>query len=115
MADYFVVQGTELDVTALYRKDGVYAYRSGFNPAALLALGIAVLPNLPGFLHQIGAIESFPALAVFDQIYTYAWFVGFILAGLLHAFLSVALRTAPAATQRFAIGAKVAPREESAP
>lgn len=115
VADYFIVQRTELDVTALYKEDGTYAYKSGFNPAAILALVIAVLPNLPGFLHQVGAIESFPKLEAFDSLYTYAWFVGFILAVVFHTALSFALGTATGPAQRSAIGAHVAPREESAP
>lgn len=84
IADYFVVRRTELDVDSLYRHDGAYRYSGGFNPAAMIALGLAVVPNLPGFLHQVGAIDSFPALAFFDRLYTYAWFVGFILAGTLY-------------------------------
>lgn len=80
VADYFLVRKTVLDVDGLYRHDGPYAYSAGFNPAALAALLLAVLPNLPGFLHRIGAIESFPAMALFDELYTYAWFLGFAVA-----------------------------------
>lgn len=94
IADYFFVRKTELDIDGLYRHDGVYGYRNGFNPKALIALGVAVMPNLPGFLHQIGALESFPGLAFFDQLYTYAWFVGFILAAALHTVLMGAVQTA---------------------
>lgn len=82
IADYFLVRRTELDLTDLYRKRGRYWYRGGFNPIALLALTVAVLPNLPGFLHVAGAVESVPE--IYDDIYTYAWFVGFGIAGTLH-------------------------------
>jgi NCS1 family nucleobase:cation symporter-1 len=87
VADYFLWRRTELDVSGLYRHDGPYRYRGGFNPAAIGALVLAILPNLPGFLHQVGAVETLPGLAVFDQIYTYAWFVGFLLAGTLYLLL----------------------------
>ena len=84
IADYFLVRKTELDVEGLYRHEGPYTYTSGFNLAAIAALALAVLPNLPGFLHQVGLIQSMPFLPWFDRIYTYAWFVGFFLAGGLH-------------------------------
>jgi NCS1 family nucleobase:cation symporter-1 len=84
IADYFLLRRTRFDLDGLYRHQGPYTYRRGFNPVAISAFVLAVLPNLPGFLHQIGVIESFPALGVFDRIYTYAWFVGFLLAGTLY-------------------------------
>ncbi len=91
IADYFVLRRTELDLDDLYRHDGRYAYTGGFNLAALAAFVVAVLPNLPGFLHQAGFVSSFPGLAWFDQIYLYAWFVGFGLAGVSYlGFMSLA-------------------------
>lgn len=84
VADYFLLRRTDLDLEALYRRSGPYWYVVGVNPAALIAFVLAVLPNLPGFLHQAGLIDGFPALAVFDQIYLYAWFVGFALAAVLY-------------------------------
>ncbi|MGE0784044.1 MAG: NCS1 family nucleobase:cation symporter-1 [Sandaracinaceae bacterium] len=75
VSDYFFVRRTELDVPALFRAKGEYAYDGGWNWRAIVALVLGVLPNVPGFLAQAGAIESVhPVLA---QIYTYAWFVGF--------------------------------------
>ena len=41
-----------------------------------------MLPNLPGFLHTAGFVESVPA--IFNTIYTYAWFVGLAIAGGLY-------------------------------
>jgi NCS1 family nucleobase:cation symporter-1 len=82
IADYFLVRRTEIDVEALYRRDGVYNYRGGFNPVAIVALVLGVLPNIPGFLAQAGFVESVPA--VFESLYTYAWFVGFLLSGAVY-------------------------------
>ena len=98
IADYFLVRKTELDVDSLYRHDGAYRYHRGLNPAAMIALVLAVLPNLPGFLHQVGVLDRFVGLAFFDRLYTYAWFVGFILAGTLYAGLMRLASAAPAAT-----------------
>lgn len=78
VADYFVIRKTRLNHHALFRNDGEYSHRNGWNPVALIALVIGVLPNLPGFLHVAGFVDSVPA--VFQEIYTYAWFVGLAIA-----------------------------------
>lgn len=78
VADYFIIRKTKLNHHALFRNNGEYSYRNGWNPAAMIALMIGVLPNLPGFLHVAGALDNVPA--VFQEIYTYAWFVGLLIA-----------------------------------
>jgi len=82
IADYFLLRKMEFDLEGLYRFDGPYRFMGGFNPVAIVAFVVAVLPNLPGFLHKAGAVESVPP--IFDTIYTYAWFVGFFIAGGLY-------------------------------
>ena len=74
IADYFVVRGKVLDVPALYDPAGKYR---GWNAAGFLALGLAVLPNVPGFLVTVKLIgkDAVPALLVAS--YNYAWFIGF--------------------------------------
>ncbi|WP_193075510.1 NCS1 family nucleobase:cation symporter-1 [Pseudomonas sp. FME51] len=79
VADYFIIRKTKLNHHALFRNNGEYSYRNGWNPAAMIALVIGVLPNLPGFLHVAGAVDNVPV--VFQEIYTYAWFVGLMIAG----------------------------------
>jgi len=85
IADYYILRRTRLDLDGLYRFDGPYTYRNGFNPAAILALILAVLPNVPGFLKAAGALSSVDPL--FEQIYTYAIFVGFFLAAIIYLIL----------------------------
>jgi NCS1 family nucleobase:cation symporter-1 len=84
IADYFILRKTELDLDGLYQPQGPYTYAKGFNLAAVLAFVIAVLPNVPGFAHQAGLLGDAAWLAPFDAIYTYAWFVGFGMAGALY-------------------------------
>jgi len=84
IADYFLLRRTELDLEGLYRHEGPYTYMAGFNPAALIAFVVAVLPNLPGFAHAAGFVGDGVVPAIFDTIYTYAWFVGFGLAGAVY-------------------------------
>jgi NCS1 family nucleobase:cation symporter-1 len=82
ITDYFLIRKTELNLRDLYRKDGEYWYRGGFNPVAIAAFVLGALPNLPGFLQAAGLIESCPAF--FSSLYTYAWFVGFGLASAIY-------------------------------
>jgi NCS1 family nucleobase:cation symporter-1 len=77
VADYFLLRRTKLELPALYDPKGIYAYKSGVNPTAVFALGLAVLPNIPGFLGQVGLLE---VSALWTNLYHYAWFTGFLLA-----------------------------------
>lgn len=84
IADYFLLRKTRLDLDGLYRHRGPYTYAGGFNLAAIIAFVAGVLPNIPGFAHQAGAVEPGTFPAIFDEIYTYAWFVGFFVSGGLY-------------------------------
>ena len=75
ICDYFVIRDKTLDVPDLYRVSGRYPR---WNPVALVALVLGVLPNVPGFLHSTHVIEAEPGF--FDDLYVYAWFTGFLLA-----------------------------------
>jgi len=89
IADYYIVRRTRLHLDDLYRRKGRYNYLGGFNPVALAALVIGVLPNVPGFLEAAGFVESVPGF--FSAVYTYAWFVGFLLSGGLYALFMLVL------------------------
>lgn len=92
LADYFLIRRTELDVAELFRRQGRYTYKGGWNPIGLLALVLGVLPNLPGFLHQLGvAVPEEPGF--FDQLYPYAWFVGLFISGGVYSVLSWSQRS----------------------
>jgi NCS1 family nucleobase:cation symporter-1 len=82
LADYFLIRRTELDRESLFRHAGAYGYHGGWNPIAIIALLAGILPNVPGFLEAAGFIADVPD--AFETIYTYAWFVGLAIAGLLY-------------------------------
>ncbi|HEY5799688.1 MAG TPA: NCS1 family nucleobase:cation symporter-1 [Burkholderiaceae bacterium] len=87
IVDYYFVRGTQLDVAQLYRNDGIYSYRKGWNMAALAAFIAGVLPNIPGFLHAAFP-ASFPGVGeLFKTLYTYAWFVGIAVAALIYGLM----------------------------
>jgi NCS1 family nucleobase:cation symporter-1 len=96
IADYWIVRRRELDVADLYRVNGRYPK---WNPVALLALVLGVLPNVPGFLHASGwLLAALPGetatvhaarvdasgWSAFIAIYPYAWFTGVAIAGLTY-------------------------------
>jgi NCS1 family nucleobase:cation symporter-1 len=84
IADYFLLRRRELDVTDLYRRGGRYEYAGGFNPAAIIALVLGVAPCVPGFLNAAFP-QAFPDVApVWKSIYSYAWFAGFAIAGVVY-------------------------------
>ncbi len=85
LADYYWVRKTELDLDGLYRADGPYSYQNGYNPLALVALALGILPNIPGFLHTAGFLAAVPP--IFDTLYTYAFFVGLAISFLLYGLL----------------------------
>jgi NCS1 family nucleobase:cation symporter-1 len=84
IVDYFFIRKKELQVDDLYQEGGQYSYGHGYNSKALIALMVGILPNLPGFLLQIKLIapDAFPAFV--NQLYNYAWFVGFGVSGLVY-------------------------------
>lgn len=86
IVDYFLIRKTELDVDELFKMDGVYGASNGWNWVGISAFVIGILPNLPGFAAQAKIVESVPE--IFSQIYTYSWFVGFAIAGLVYFMLA---------------------------
>jgi NCS1 family nucleobase:cation symporter-1 len=73
VADYFLIRGTRLDSYSLYRRDGIYEYSRGINPAAIIALILGVTAALIG--------KFIPSLVF---LYDYAWFLGFFLSGSIY-------------------------------
>jgi NCS1 family nucleobase:cation symporter-1 len=80
IADYYVYRRRKLDLVALYQTGGAYRHTRGFSLTGLAALGIAILPNLPGFLVTVHFLPKENVAPIFMSIYSYAWFVGFAVA-----------------------------------
>ncbi len=83
VADYFLLRHRQLDVPALYRRNGLYEYTEGFNPKAILALIVGVFFSLIGLF--------VPTLRF---LYDYAWFVGFFLSAMIYLALMSSRRRA---------------------
>jgi NCS1 family nucleobase:cation symporter-1 len=79
IADYWLVRKKELALEDLYLPNGAYRYRAGWNWKAVIATAVGCV------LAWIGLVVK--PLA---PLYSYAWFVGFLAAGLLYWALSAA-------------------------
>ena len=92
IADYYFIRRQRLSLSDLYQPNGVYGYSGGYNHLAILSLLMGILPSVPGFLVTVKAIrpETFPSWVL--QLYNYAWFVGFFVAGAGYGSLMYARR-----------------------
>ncbi|MGZ8522794.1 MAG: NCS1 family nucleobase:cation symporter-1 [Chitinophagaceae bacterium] len=87
IADYYFIRKQQLNVNDLYRHDGQYGFKNGYNSKAIIALLLGILPNVPGFLVTIKLISPDAAPAWITNLYHYAWFVGFFVSGILYILL----------------------------
>jgi NCS1 family nucleobase:cation symporter-1 len=69
LCDYFVIRKTELNLAEMYKPDGEYSYRAGYNPPAMLAVVAGVVLALAG--------KWIPAL---EPLFSLSWFTGFSVA-----------------------------------
>lgn len=77
IADYFFIRKKRLAINDLYSIKGIYSYSDGFNSAAITALLLGIIPNVPGFLVTINVISKEAMPEWISHLYNYAWFVGF--------------------------------------
>jgi len=96
-SDYWLVKKQHIDVPALYNPDGRYRYWNGINFRALLALLVAVAPNLPGLGYSIAlscnpitniCTDSVHISAGAKNLYTFDWLFGFVTSIVLYTGLS---------------------------
>jgi NCS1 family nucleobase:cation symporter-1 len=87
VCDYWILRRGRLNVDALFddAPGAAYAYRNGWNPAALIALGAGAAPLLPGALHSVGLYPA--AAAAWRQLYSASWFVGAGVGGAVYLLL----------------------------
>jgi NCS1 family nucleobase:cation symporter-1 len=94
IADYYFIRRQQLNITALYHQKGIYTFNNGFNRAAVYALLLGIVPNIPGFLTITGIISKKAAWPWLVDLYNYAWFVGFFISGLTYLAMMQSQRAA---------------------
>jgi NCS1 family nucleobase:cation symporter-1 len=85
IADYWVLRRQKLNLRDLFELRGEYTYSNGTNWRAVAALVLSILPVVPGFIRAAttaGGQVAHPG--ILDMLYTYAWFVTFILSFVLY-------------------------------
>jgi NCS1 family nucleobase:cation symporter-1 len=85
IADYWVIRRRQLSLSDLFKPRGAYGYTDGINYQAIVVLAVSILPVVPGFVRAAmtpGGQVANPN--VWDTLYTYAWFVTFILSFALY-------------------------------
>jgi NCS1 family nucleobase:cation symporter-1 len=88
IADYWVLRGRSLSLPDLFAVRGRYSYEHGINSRAMIALVLAILPVVPGFIRAAmtpGGQVANPTIV--DALYTYAWFVTFGLSFVIYLVL----------------------------
>jgi NCS1 family nucleobase:cation symporter-1 len=101
IADYWIIRKQRLSLPDLFKLEGRYTYDRGFNWRAIAALLIGIIPVTPGFLRAVttpGGTVANPG--VFDHLYSYAWFVTFILSFLVYLALMAGRGEPDAASSR---------------
>jgi NCS1 family nucleobase:cation symporter-1 len=85
ICDYWVIRKQNLSLKDLFLENGIYRYSNGINWRAVIAMIVAIVPVVPGFLRAAttpgGAVA---APNFFDNIYTYAWFVTFAISSVIY-------------------------------
>jgi NCS1 family nucleobase:cation symporter-1 len=84
IADYYFIRKKHLIVNELYKPKGIYSFTSGFNKAAIIALLLGILPNVPGFFITIKVLDEHAVPQWIAHLYNYAWFVGFLVSGFVY-------------------------------
>ena len=97
IADYFLIRRTKLDLPGLYKSDGPYWYTGGFNPVAIIALILGIVPCVPGFL---GTIKVMTVAPIWMTLYNYAWFLSFGISMLVYTGLMAGSRAKTRAAGR---------------
>jgi NCS1 family nucleobase:cation symporter-1 len=85
IADYWIVRKQKLNLRDLFELQGEYTYSGGTNWRAVAALVLSIVPVVPGFVRAATTPGGVVANAgPLDMLYTYAWFVTFILSFVLY-------------------------------
>lgn len=93
LTDYYLIRRTELNSADLYRRGGEYEYRGGWNPRAIVALLLGVLPCLPGYLAVSGVVSKAALPPALVSLFDFGWFFSLAVSGTVY-FLTMPRRAA---------------------
>lgn len=95
--DFFILKSRRYDILALYQPHSIYRYNGGFNPRAIIAFLIGVVPCLPGFINSIN-----PKIKVGSGVHTYqfGWIFGFVVTSVVYIVISMVWKPHDALVER---------------
>lgn len=85
ICDYYLIRKTKIHLTELFKLNGIY---KGWNKPAWIAFFVSLLPVIPGFMVAVGISNADKFSEFLVNLYSYAWFVTFVLSGVLYYFLT---------------------------
>jgi NCS1 family nucleobase:cation symporter-1 len=77
MVDYYAMRKQRVDVVELFREDGRYAYRAGWNPLAVAAFVVGAVPATQ--------VVLLPGLKFWSP---FSWFIGAVIGGLAYSVIA---------------------------
>jgi NCS1 family nucleobase:cation symporter-1 len=86
IVDYWFLRRERLDIADLYMRGGQYWYNRGLNWRAFVAVAVAVIPVIPGFI-EAATTPNFGGFAdpnIFERFYTYGFFFTFAVGGIVY-------------------------------
>lgn len=81
ICDYYIIRKTKIQLPELFKTDSIY---KNWNPAAWIAFFISLVPVIPGFLVVVGICSADDFSEFLVNLYSYAWFVTFILSFVIY-------------------------------
>lgn len=87
VSDYYLIRKSLLKLDDLFKVEGEYTYFKGWNFRAFSALLIGITPNIPGFLAEVGLVNSEILPPWVYNLYNYAWFISFFISFLVYFLL----------------------------
>jgi len=94
LTDYYLIRGTHLHREDLYKREGAYTYWRGYNPKAIAALILGILPNIPGFLVQVKLLSADSVFEFLVPLYHYAWFIGLFISAVTYGMMMTSKKEA---------------------
>ncbi len=85
ICDYYLVRKRTINVAELFNPQGKH---KGWNGPAWMAFIISLLPVIPGFLVAVGIKKETDFSSFLVSLYSYAWFVTFILSFVFYYLLT---------------------------
>jgi nucleobase:cation symporter-1, NCS1 family len=86
IVDYWFIRRERLDIADLYLRNSQYWYARGINWRAFVAVAVAVIPVIPGFIDAATTpnFAGFSDPNILQRFYTYGFFFTFLVGGVVY-------------------------------